>query len=131
MNARLATLPTTSEIVDRRAAAVADVKQMHDDFNALLSEIGQLRADLNRERDRVSMMVEERNRYRAEAALLRNLLIELSTQMSNIGLLTVKAQEITRTVHDIDKSDTGTVERMAEETKATVNQGETQDANAA
>lgn len=104
MIAQLATLPVTNDAVDRRAAVIADVKQMHDDFIALQQEIGQLRADLNRERDRVAMMIEERDRYRSEAMLFRNLLIELATQQTNIGLLTVKAQEIMRTVNDLDKA---------------------------
>lgn len=91
---------------DRRIEAIAEVKQMHDDLIALREENGQLKADLNRERDRVAMMIEERDRYRHESARFRSLLIELSTQMSNISLLTVKAQDVVRAVHEIDAADT-------------------------
>jgi hypothetical protein len=92
--------------IDRRAAALADVHQMHDELTDAQAVVLQLRADLHREEDRCAMIVEERDRYRTESARFRKLLIELATQLSNIGLMTTKAQEIVRLVDDLDAAPT-------------------------
>lgn len=101
-------LPAVGNGHDRRIEAIAEVKQMHDDILALRDENGQLKADLHREQDRVTLVLEERNRYRHESVQFRKLLIELATQMTNISLLTVKAQEVVRAVHELDGTETPT-----------------------
>lgn len=98
--------------VDRQAEALADIKRMHDELMLARTDIGQLKADLNREHDRVDMIVEERDRHRRDALTFRKLLIELSVQMTNIGLLTVKAQEIAKTVADLDAAETPPTEAV-------------------
>jgi len=87
---------------DRRAAALADIKQMHDDLTESQAMVLQLKADLHREEDRCVMVIEDRNRLRSENAVLRRLLVELATQQSNIALLTVKAQEVVKTIDALD-----------------------------
>lgn len=91
---------------DKRVTALAQVNQMHDDLITANNAINQLRADLHRERDRVALIFEERDRYRHEALRLRKLLIELTTQMANIGLLTRKAEEHIATINDMDEEPT-------------------------
>jgi small ligand-binding sensory domain FIST len=86
---------------DRHAAALSDIRDMHDQLTDALATIGQLRADLHREQDRCTMIIEERNRYRASDEKKTILLTELATQMSNISLLCVKAQEVVATVHEL------------------------------
>jgi len=92
--------------MERRAAALADIQQMHDDLNEAHETIGQLRADLNRETDRCVMLAEERNRFRHDALVYRDKLVELATSMANIGLMTVSAQEIMRVAHELTDKDT-------------------------
>jgi uncharacterized coiled-coil DUF342 family protein len=86
---------------ERRAAALADIQQMHDDLMLSHDTIGQLKADLNRCHDRIDLLIEDRNRHRAEALLFRSKLIELATQMSSIGLMCIKAQELMTTVEEL------------------------------
>src|SRR6187431_3623819 len=85
-----------------RVAALARVNQMHDDLINANAVINQLRVDLNREHDRVTLTLEERDRYRHEAVRMRKLLIELTTQMANIGLLTRKAEECVSIISEMD-----------------------------
>jgi hypothetical protein len=87
--------------IERRAAALADVQQMHDDLISAHDEIGQLKADLARETDRCAMLVEDRNRHRRDGMIYRDKLVELATAMTNIGLLTAPAHEIMRTVREL------------------------------
>jgi hypothetical protein len=97
---------------DQRVIALAQVNQMHDDLIDANKTISQLKADLNRERDRVALIFEERDRYRHEALRLRKLLIELTTQMANIGLLTRKAEEHISTINEIDDAPTPSTEAI-------------------
>lgn len=89
---------------ERHAQALADIRAMHDELNTCHETIGQLRADLHRAEDRVVLLNEERDRYRDEAHLFRSKLIELATQQTNIGLLTIKAQEIMSAVKELTDS---------------------------
>ena len=101
-----------------RVAALARVNQMHDDLINANAVINQLRVDLNREHDRVTLTLEERDRYRHEAVRFRKLLIELATQMANIGLLTRKAEECVSIVGEMDAAPTPaaqTIDRLEEE----------------
>jgi FtsZ-binding cell division protein ZapB len=98
---------------DRHAAALADIREMHTELGRLREENGQLKADLHHEKDRVVLLTDERTRYRTEALVFRSRLIELATAMSNIGLLTVAAQEIVKVVHELDQADTPSTEALA------------------
>lgn len=102
----IARIQTAITDPERHAAALADIKHMHDVLTDVQAENGQLKADLHREQDRCAMLIEERDRYRHGEARLRTLLIELCTQMSNISLLTIKAQEVVRAVEDLDREPT-------------------------
>jgi uncharacterized coiled-coil DUF342 family protein len=86
--------------VNQRAEALAQVRQMHDDLTDAQAIIGQLKADLHREQDRCVMMVEERDKYRADADLLRNQLLKVCTTVANIGLLTKEAEAVVLTVNE-------------------------------
>lgn len=86
--------------INQRAEALAQVKQMHDDLTAAHNEIGQLKADLHREQDRCVMMVEERDKYRTDADLLRTQLMKVCTTVANIGLLTKEAEAVVLTVNE-------------------------------
>jgi hypothetical protein len=100
---------------EHRVAALAQVTQMHDDLVNANIVIAQLRVDLGREQDRVTLMVEERDRYRHESIKLRKLLVELATQMANIGILTRKAEECVIVINELDSSptpDTAAIDRL-------------------
>jgi len=92
--------------IDRQAAAVSEVKQMHDDLTDAQAVILQLKADLHRGEDRVVMLVEQCDRHRHAELKLRKLLNELTTQMSNISLLAKKAEDFVREVDDMDEAPT-------------------------
>jgi len=98
---RPAIVPTN---VDRLAEAVGDVQAMHQELVAALSEVGELRTALNRETDRVLILTEAHDRWRAEALIFRTKLIELATQMASIGLLTITAQEVIKTVNELNNA---------------------------
>jgi uncharacterized coiled-coil DUF342 family protein len=99
---------------DHRVAALAKVTQMHDDLINANNTINQMRIDLNREHDRVQMMVEERDRYRHESLRLHKMLVELTTQMANIGLLTRRAEDYISAVHELDRAPTPTTAALNE-----------------
>ena len=85
---------------DRRAAALADIRHMHDELTDAQATIGQLRADLHREQDRCVMLVESRDKYRTDADLLRSQLLKICTTVANIGLLTKEAEAVVMTVNE-------------------------------
>lgn len=87
--------------LDRRAAAIADVHQMHEDLRKALDVIGQLKADLNRERDRCALLLQDRRRLSAEMHVFRDKCMELATVVSNIGLQTITANNIVMTVREL------------------------------
>lgn len=93
------TIPTTD--LDRRAAALADVHQMHEDLRKALDAIGQLKADLSRERDRCALLLQERRQLSSEMHLFRDKCMELATCVANIGLQTISAQNIVMTVREL------------------------------
>ena len=99
---------------DYRVAALAQVNQMHNDLISANNAITQYRIDLNRERDRVAMMVEERDRYRHESLRLRKRLVELTTQMANIGLLTRRAEDYVNAINELDAAPTPTTAAIDE-----------------
>jgi hypothetical protein len=46
------------------------------------------------------MLLEERNKYRADAELLRNKLLSICTTVANIGLMTKEAEAVVMTVNE-------------------------------
>jgi hypothetical protein len=104
MTLNLVTLPTPE--LDRRAAALADVQQMHDDLTEAQAVILQLRADLHREQDRVIMMVEERDRYRHESIRFRRLAEKLAVKMTNAALILDEAKETVQAIDEIAEAPT-------------------------
>jgi len=88
---------------ERQAAVLSDIRKTMDELTALRRALVKMKGDLDRETDRVTMVTADRDHWQADALKLRKLLIELATQMSNIGLLTIKAQEIVQTVGGLDK----------------------------
>ena len=98
--------------LERQASVLADIQQMHEDFQLAREEIAQLKADLHHSEDRVSLLIAEKDnmeermtgqieKSQAETILFRDKLVELSTAMTNIGLLTITAQEIMKAVSEL------------------------------
>jgi hypothetical protein len=96
----LAPIPECSAPLDHYATALAHTQQMHSDLQAAHEVIAQLKADLHREQDRCVMLLEERNKYRADAELLRNKLLSICTTVANIGLMTKEAEAVVMTVNE-------------------------------
>jgi hypothetical protein len=82
--------------LDRHADALANIQQMIDDLREAREEIAQLKADLAREVDRRVLLNEEREYYRKIALRLQGEKVALTTDIANIGLLCVKAQEMVK-----------------------------------
>lgn len=99
---------------NNQAAALARVNQMHDDLISANNAIQQYRIDLNRAHDRTAMMVEERDRYRHESMRLHKMLIELTTQMANIGLLTRRAEDYVNAINELNAGPTPTTAALDE-----------------
>ncbi len=96
-----------------RIQALAEVSRMDETIATLHDKVAQLERDLGRAEDRVSLLVEERDRYRRDAFVYRDKLVELATAQANIGLLTVKAGEIMAVVADLTKDAPQTQDRAA------------------
>jgi len=88
-------------LLANQAAALEEIRKMHEDLKTAHTEIGQLKADLHREQDRVTLLSDERNRWRKESHIFRNKLIELATAMANIHLLTAQAATIMTTTREL------------------------------
>jgi len=86
---------------ERQAAAVEEVRAMHQTIQDQNGAIGHLRTELNRAEDRVTLLLDERNRFRKEANIYRTKLVELATAMANVGLLTNQAQSIMTSAHEL------------------------------
>lgn len=112
-------LTTTIEphTIDHHAAALANVTQLIADNHDLEDRNNQLSADNHRLQVRIELMAEQNTRLRTESIRFRMLLIELATQMTTISLQTVKAQEIVRTVHEIDEQPAPTTQALAKLTE--------------
>jgi len=82
------------DATDRRAQALAEITTMQSELVEASSKINQLQRDLDQANDRIALLAEERRTYRDDSLLLRAKLVELSTSMANIGMLTAKATEI-------------------------------------
>ena len=103
---------------DRQAAALAEIKHMHDELTDSQATVLQLKADLNRETDRCIMITEERDRFRADNNLLRSQLLKACTTISNMGLLARDAEALLTTLSEHDVKDTQamlTLEEIAAE----------------
>lgn len=86
---------------EARAKALAEIQQMESELSSAHKRLDDLEAQLARADDRMVLLCDERDRYRAEANIFRARLIELATAMSNIGLLTQKAQDIMMVVNEL------------------------------
>ena len=82
------------DATDRRAQALAEITTMQSELVDAHSKINQLQRDLDQANDRIALLAEERRTYRDDSLLFRAKLVELSTSMANIGMLTAKATEI-------------------------------------
>jgi hypothetical protein len=88
--------------LERHAAVLSELRQIHTDYAKALADNGQLRADLHREQDRVVMMVEERDRYRHESIRFRKLAMQLAVKMVNAMLVMDAAKDVLQEVDEID-----------------------------
>lgn len=90
--------------LDRRAQAIADVHQTHEDLRKALSIISELQAEVSRQKDRVAMLMHTNQRLDREMHVFRDKCMELATVVSNIGLQTVSAQNIVMTVRELTEA---------------------------
>jgi hypothetical protein len=86
--------------LDRHANALANIQKMIDDLQEAREEIAQLKTDLHREVDRSVLLNEEREYYRKMALRLQGEKTELATDLANIGLLTMKAQDMVKNLKE-------------------------------
>ncbi len=89
-----------------RANALAEINQMQTELIDANRQISDLTAQLARSQDAMALVLEERRTYREASFLFRARLVELATSMSNIGLLTLKAQEIMQTIGPLISTET-------------------------
>ncbi len=90
-----------SAAAERRATALDEINKMQQDLILSHDNAASLKRELERAEDRCAIVTEERDRYRRHAHIYRGKLIELATAVANIGLLTVSAQEIMKTVNEL------------------------------
>lgn len=109
---------TEQSAIDRRAQALSEITRMQEDLITANKELSIARREIDRASDRVEMLIEERDRYRSESTTYRTKLVELATAMSNIGLLTVHAQEIMQTVRELTGAETEEQARTERESAA-------------
>jgi len=77
-----------------RAAALVEFRMMQEEIDQLRADKIKLERDLQTADDRMVLVLDERNRFRKEANLYQAGLLELSTSMQDIGLLTEKAVKV-------------------------------------
>jgi hypothetical protein len=87
-----------------QATALANIQQLYDRLKKQSSTIDEQGAEIKHLLDRVEMLVEDRNYFRKQALKYRAWAVELCTIISNIGLLTIPAQEKLKVI-DEDEPD--------------------------
>lgn len=83
--------PREIDIV-KRGEAIAQVRQLEDYVTQLQKDNHNLQFKLSRCEDRCTMLNEERNKYRSDADKYRALVLELSSDMNALNLLSSRAQ---------------------------------------
>lgn len=101
-----------------QSAALAEITQMRADLIAVHDENVMLKRQMEHQTDRVSLLMEERNTFKRSAEIYRDKLVELATQMSNIGLLTRSADEVMITVKELIHSGNTPEQDQQEQTEA-------------
>ncbi len=96
-----------------RAQALAEINKMQTDLIEAHGQIERLTRELRNQQDRVSLLMEERERFRNEARLYNKKLIELATAVSNIGLLTRTAEDVMRTIEEMEEEMQQTTQQAA------------------
>jgi len=91
--------------LERRASAIADVQQMHADLRKALEIANSLKAENALLSAKLEDVTRDRDRERRDGRMWRDQCLELATCVANIGLLTVKAQEVVATVREITERD--------------------------
>jgi len=101
-----------------RAQALEEINAMQRDLMLLHDEKAATERELQTAQDRVSLLIEERDRYRRDALVYRDKLVELATSMANINLMTIKATEIMQTVRELTKETPPQTEASLEAVRA-------------
>jgi len=99
------TMSVENTPLDRHANALANIQQMIDDLRDERAKNAELNADIKQWMDRTALMVEERDYFRKQTAKYQKRSVELATVVANIGLLSVKAQEMILNIEEEDKND--------------------------
>lgn len=90
----------------KRGEAIAHVRHLEETVERLTAEVAATLRKLERTEDRLTIVVEERTRWRRDAEAYRTALIELSSDMRNIGLLTANAADTHRRVIALIEAET-------------------------
>lgn len=86
--------------IERRAGALAELRQLHSDFEILERKSREQERIIDRLTDRNNILLDELRTTRQHERVATNKLIRLATAMSNIGMLTHEAEEIVRSARE-------------------------------
>lgn len=89
----------------KRGQAIAEVRSLTDLCESQATKITELERELQIAHDRMGLLAEERGKWREDAEAYRTVLVELATDMSNIGLLTQRAQDTHQRVMELIQRD--------------------------
>lgn len=106
MNAQTPSAPITAMDANRIGEAVARVQQLQTEHSLQGKTIAELNRRLEQASDRISMLSDEARAAKRDAKIYLKHLVALASAMSNIGLLTGKAQELMLTVQETIDAET-------------------------
>lgn len=84
----------------RHAQALAEIKQMHTDYQRMQADLLDARRRLDQQENMIALLKEERDKLRDDLQVSTRKLIRLAAAMSGIGRLTADAEEIMRSVQE-------------------------------
>ena len=86
--------------IERRADALAELRQLHSDFEVLEKRSKDQERFIERLTDRNNLLLDELRTSRQHERVATNKLIRLATAMANIGMLSREAEEIVRSARE-------------------------------
>ena|SRR5690242_2350502 len=86
--------------IERRADALAELRQLHSDFEVLEKRYKDQERVIERLTDRNNLLLDELRTSRQHERVATNKLIRLATAMANIGMLSREAEEIMRSARE-------------------------------
>lgn len=105
MNTQAKTIDPREVAIAKRGQAIAEVRSLTELCENQAERIAELSRELQIAQDRTALLAEERGKWREDAEAYRTVLVELATDMSNIGLLTQRAQDTHQRVMELIQRD--------------------------